>query len=143
MKTKLPFLTAASLVFLAVGVTPTFAKGKATPAPETTASTSSTATAKPARAIAFHGKVASVDTSAKTFVVGKRTFKVTDETKITKDDAAATMSDIAADLAVRGSFWKRPGGALEAKMVKLGAKTEAKKMSKKEGTASDEATPKP
>jgi len=74
---------------------------------------------KKPRAVPYHGKVASVDVSAKTFMVGKRTFRVTDATTITKDGAAATMSDITAGQMAGGSYWKKDDGSLEAKTVKL------------------------
>jgi len=106
---------------------------------------------KPARPIAYRGKVASVDATAKTFTVGSRTIKVIDDTKITKQGATATMSDIVADEDVRGSYWKKEDGSLEAKSVKLGAMTEeekAKHSSRKKKTeesaeASPSSSPKP
>ena len=106
---------------------------------------------KPARPTSYHGKIASVDATAKTFTVGSRTIKVIDETKITKQGAAATMTDIVADEEVRGAYWKKEDGSLEAKSVKLGAMTEeekAKRSSRKKKTeesaeASPSASPKP
>ncbi len=93
----------------------------------------------------------SVDAAAKTFMVGKRTITVTDETVITKDAASATMAEIVAEEQVRGSYWKKEDGTLAAKTVKLGAKTDGKKTrtdaQKKEGKANKEAassaSPKP
>ena len=94
--------------------------------------------------------ISAVDQSAKTFTIaGKETsrvFKVTDKTTVTKDGNPATMSDIAEKEEVRGSYWKGEDGSLEAKTVKLGAKTEkekSKKKSKKEegAPASPSATP--
>ncbi len=102
--------------------------------------------AKP-KAIAFHGKVAAVDAAAKTFTVGKRTFTVTDATQITKEGAAATMSDLVVGEKASGSYWKKEGGMPEAKSVKIGAKVEATDAAtdaqKKEGKASTEASPSP
>jgi hypothetical protein len=145
MKPKIPFITAVCLAACVLCASPAFAKGKKSPAPEASASptASAAATVKPARPVPYHGKVASVDATAKTFSVGKRTIKVTDETKITKQGAAATMADIVADEQVRGSYWKKEDGTLEAKTVKLGAKS-AEPMfdaQKKEGKASPEASP--
>ena len=93
--------------------------------------------------------ISSVDQSAKTFTIaGKETsrvFKITDKTTVTKDGNPATMSDIAEKEEVRGSYWKGEDGSLEAKTVKLGAKTEKpKKGSKKDKEAaspSPSATP--
>jgi hypothetical protein len=143
MKAKIPFITAACLAACALCASPAFAKGKKSPAPEASASPAASvaATDKPARPIAYHGKVASVDASAKTFTVGKRTIKVTDETKISKQGAAATMADIVVDEEVRGSYWKKEDGTLEAKSVKLGAKSAEAGASKKEGKGSTEAAP--
>lgn len=107
--------------------------------------------AKMPRAIPYRGKVASADASAKTFTImskkgESRVFKITDETKIMKAGAAATMADIVADEEVRGSYMKKEDGSLEAKKVTLGPKTEAEKAmkhSKKEKMmeASPTATP--
>ena len=150
MKAKIPFLIATCLAACALCVSPVFAKGKKSPTPEASASPAASAptTTKPARPIPYHGKVVSVDATAKTFTGGKRTIKVTDETKITKDDAAATMAEIVADEQVRGSYWKKEDGTLEAKTVKLGAKKAAENPTtdaqKKEGTeTAPSVSPKP
>ncbi len=104
------------------------------------------------RSIPFRGKVASVDASAKTFsIAGKETtrvIKITDQTKITKQGADATMKDIVADEEVRGSYWKKEDGSLEARSVKLGPLT-AEEMAKREAhmkkkaDAAEEASPTP
>jgi len=145
MKAKIPFITAACLAACVLCASPAFAKDKKSPAPEASASpaASAAATDKPARPIPYHGKVVSVDATAKTFTVGKRTMKVTDETKITKEGAATTMADIVADEQVRGSYWKKEDGTLEAKSVKLGAKSAEPTVDaqKKEGKASEDAVP--
>ena len=101
-----------------------------------------------ARALPFHGMILAVDQNAKTFTIaGKETsrvFKVTDKTMITKDGSPATMSDIAEKEEVRGSYWKSEDGSLEAKMVKLGAKTEKEKTKKKAKKGKEEeASPSP
>lgn len=148
-------LTGVCLAAVALGApSGVSAKGKASPAPEAAASASpmaKDAMAKMPRALPYRGKVASVDASAKTFTIasktaGSRVFKITDETKIMKAGAAATMADIVADEEVRGSYWKKEDGSLEAKKVNLGPKMEAEKAmkhSKKEKMmeASPTATP--
>lgn len=103
------------------------------------------ATGKANRSIPFHGKIASVDATAKTFsIAGKeatRVIKITDQTKITKQGVDATMKDVVADEEVRGSYWKKEDGSLEARSVKLGALT-AEEMAKREAhkkKKSDEA----
>ncbi len=106
------------------------------------------------RAIPFRGKIASVDASARTFsIAGKestRVIKITDETKITKQGAEATMKDVVADEEVRGSYWKKEDGSLEARTVKLGAltaeetaKRPARKKKKDDAAAEASPVPKP
>jgi hypothetical protein len=106
--------------------------------PGTTASPAASpqATASPAaklatRPIPFRGKVSAVDQSAKTFTVGgkqgSRTFKVTENTTMTKAGAAATMTDIVQNEQVRGTCLKQADGTFEAKAVKIGPKTEGEK----------------
>ena len=74
--------------------------------------------------------------------------EITDETKITKQGADATMKDVVADEEVRGSYWKKEDGSLEARTVKLGALT-AEEMAKraarkkKKDAAAAEASPVP
>lgn len=129
----------------------------ASPSPSTSAAASAEASpAAKARAIPFRGTVSAVDTAASTFTVtgkkGSRVFKVTDKTNVMKDGAAATMADIAADESVTGSFWKKDGGTLEAKKIKIGGKNSkpSRKKSKKNGaddpammSASPSPSPKP
>ena len=147
MKTKIPFITAACFAICALCASPMFAKEKKSPAPEASASPAAdaAATTKKPRPIPYHGKIASVDQAAKTFTVGSRTIKVMNDTKITKKDAEATMADIVVDEQVRGSYWKKDDGSLEAKSVKLGQKsTEEIPLSeaqKKEINASAESAP--
>ena len=140
---------AALAVFAPLSVSAKGKKSEASPAPSASPSASASATAS-TRALPFHGMISAVDQSAKTFTIaGKETsrvFKVTDKTTVTKDGNPATMSDIAEKEEVRGSYWKGEDGSLEAKTVKLGAKTEkekSKKKSKKEegASASPSVTP--
>jgi hypothetical protein len=89
--------------------------------------------------------ISAVDQSAKTFTIaGKETsrvFKITEKTTVTKDGNPATMSDIAEKDEVRGSYWKNADGSLEARTVKLGAKTEKEKTKKKSKKDKEEASP--
>ncbi len=103
-----------------------------------------------ARAIPYHGKIASVDSSAKTFTIATkagatRVFKMTDETKYMKDGAAATMQDVTADAMVRGQYWKKADGTMEAKSVMLGMKSASEKAPahKKKMGDTEEASPAP
>jgi len=96
--------------------------------------------------------ISAVDQKAKTFTIaGKeksRVFKITDKTVITKAGAPATMKDVVANEEVRGSYWKMTDGALEAKSVKVGPKTDAEKAAdekrkEKKAEKSAEASPSP
>ena len=106
------------------------------------------------RSIPFHGKIASVDANARTFsIAGKektRVIKITDQTKITKQGVDAMMKDVVADEEVRGSYWKKEDGSLEARSVKLGpltaeemAKREAHMKKKSDAAAAPSPTAKP
>ena len=149
MKAKLPFLIAILVAVVALcAPSSSWAKEKKTAEPAASASPEASAPMKKPRAIPYHGKIAAVDAEAKTFTVGKRTFKLMEETKMTKAGADATMSDITVGEAVSGSYWKKEDGSLEAKTVKLGAKSadeksmsEAQKKEKPQAEAS--AAPKP
>jgi hypothetical protein len=150
MKYKSQLISGACIAALAFSAPLTAsAAGKKSPsaAPEASASPTASATASPsARPIPFHGMIASVDQTAKTFTItGKETsrvFKITDKTKIMKDGNPATMSDLAEKEEARGQYWKNADGSLEAKTVKLGAKAEKKKESKKSlASPSPSATP--
>jgi hypothetical protein len=112
--------------------------------PATTASPAASPAAKPAgRPLPFHGKISAVDQSAKTFTLGgkegSRVFKVTDSTTIMKAGSPGTMADIVENEQARGTYLKQADGTLEAKMVKIGPRTEAEKKGKrgKKGTATE------
>jgi hypothetical protein len=148
MKNKSMIISSVCVAALAV-CTPlsVSAKGKKS---EASLAPSASPGATAPRALPFHGMISVVDQNAKTFTIaGKeasRVFTVTDKTTITKDGSPATMSDIAEKEQVRGSYWKSEGGSLEAKVVKLGAKTEKEKTKKKakkgkEEEASSSPTP--
>ena len=153
MKNKSVIISSVCAVALAVcaplSVSAKGKKSEASPAASASPSASSAATATVSkRAIPFRGMISAVDQSAKTFTIaGKETsrvFKVTDKTTVTKDGNAATMSDIAANEKVRGSYWKGEDGSLEAKTVKLGEKTEKEKTKKKsKKDKEEEASPSP
>ena len=161
MKTKSSLVIGtciATFALCAPIAAPAKTKPAASPAPAASASASASPMEKSAtkmnRSIPFHGKISSVDASARTFsIVGKektRVIKITDQTKITKQGAEATMKDVAADEEVRGSYWKKEDGSLEARSVKLGpltaeemAKREAHMKKKSEATAEPSPTAKP
>ncbi|MGZ5024066.1 MAG: hypothetical protein ACXWBS_04295 [Chthoniobacterales bacterium] len=137
MKRKSHIITAAcvaALVVCAPSLAFAASKKSASPAPAASASPVAKAAASPAaskapRAIPFRGTASAVDQSGKTFTIaGKehsRVFKVTDQTKITKDDKGASFSDLTDDTKVTGSYWKKDDGTLELKSLKIGGKMEA------------------
>jgi hypothetical protein len=110
---------------------------KASPSPDASSSADADASAATAatggkmRAAPFKGIIAAVDDKAKTFTIaGKensRVLKITDKTIITKGGQPATMKDVVANEEVRGSCYKMADGSMEAKIVKLGALTDAEK----------------
>ncbi len=73
----------------------------------------------------FRGKVVSVDKSAQTITVGKRTFQLTATSKISKDGKAATLDDVKDGEMVGGAFKKSADGKLEVTTLNVGQKPEA------------------
>lgn len=83
----------------------------------------------------FHGKVASVDATAKTITVGKQTYNVTSTTKLMKDGKPATFDDAKVGEEV-GGVAKKDGDKLNIVSLRIGPKPEkaaegAKKEEKK------------
>lgn len=159
MKYKSP-IAVACMAALAVCLPITVSAQSKSASPGASASpAASAAAASPAamssRPLPFYGTISSVDQSAKTFTItGKETsrvFKITDRSVITKEGNPATMTEIAANDAVRGSYWKQADGTLEIKTAKLGEKTDAEKEAKKSkkddtedgASASPSASPSP
>ncbi len=94
---------------------------------------------KKPRATPFRGKISAVDKTAGTITVGTRTFVVTPETKITKDDHAATLDDAVVGENATGSYLKGEDGKLNASSLRLnvhiktpGSSNTEKKTEKKE-----------
>ena len=69
------------------------------------------------------GKVLNVDTNAMTLTIGKRTFDITSETRITKGGQPAILSDIAVDDKV-GVSYKKAGDKFNATTISDGKKSE-------------------
>ncbi|HEY2800571.1 MAG TPA: hypothetical protein VGI85_08260 [Chthoniobacterales bacterium] len=151
MKSKSMLVTGACFAAAALCAASSALAQESPAAPEASASaaTMKKEMTKSERAIPYHGKIASVDSAAKTFTITtksgtNRVFMMTDDTKIMKDGAAATMTDVAADEMVRGQYWKKSDGTMVAKSVMLGMKGKAMHHHKKkmmEGEASPSATP--
>lgn len=72
----------------------------------------------------FHGKIGSLDKSAKTLKVGERTFQVTSTTKIVKAGKPATLDDATIGEEVGGAYLQGEGGKLELMSLRIGAKPE-------------------
>jgi len=75
----------------------------------------------------FHGTLTAVDTNAMTLTVGKRTFNMTSETIVTKDDKPALLADGVAGEPVRGAYKKNAEGKLDAVTVRFGGTAQSKK----------------
>ncbi len=86
-----------------------------------------TVTPKPKKhSLPFHGKVAAVDTAARTVTVGTLVINVTAHTKITKDGHPATLADIAVGEKISGSYIKDEAGKLHAMVIHMGEKKKKK-----------------
>ena len=75
----------------------------------------------------FRGSLTAVDTNAMTMTVEKRTFNMTSDTIITKDDKPAVLADGVVGGQVRGAYKKNADGKLDAVTVRFGGATEGKK----------------
>lgn len=146
-------ITGVCLAAFALGTAPS-AVAKDKKATEPTASASPMESMAPAkRGVPYRGKIASVDSAAKTFTITtkkgeSRVFKMNDNTKYMKDGQPATMAEVVADQNVRGQYLKMDDGTMMAKSVMLGVKPMReggkkahKKMMEEGAEASPSATP--
>jgi hypothetical protein len=78
---------------------------------------------KPRTTLAVTGKVSNVDTNAMTLTIGKRTFDITSETRISKSGKPAILSDIVVDDKV-GIAYKKAGDKFNAVTIKDAMKPE-------------------
>ena len=94
------------------------------------AASGSTATAAPAKTkhgAPFHGTVDGLDTNAMTLTVGSRSFQITSETHIMKDDKPAILADGVAGQPVTGYYKPEENGTtLDAVTVYFGTHARAK-----------------
>ena len=76
----------------------------------------------------FHGKIAAVDAAAMTLTIGKRTFKVTDSTRIEREGSPAKLSDAIVGENIGGAYKKADDGTLVVTSLNFtpGAGTEKK-----------------
>src|SRR6266566_2085672 len=79
----------------------------------------------------FHGTLMAVDKAAKTITVGKTTYTITSETKITKAGKPATLEDGVIGEKVTGYIKPADDGKSVASTVHFGAKPDAKASEKK------------
>ena len=74
----------------------------------------------------FDGKVEAVDATQKTLTVGGNVLYISATTKLTKNDKAITLGDIAVGDEVHGTTHQTYDGKTEALTVKVGPKTKEK-----------------
>ena len=81
---------------------------------------------KPEKAKPFDGKVEAVDATAKTLTVGGNVVYISATTKLTKNDKAITLGDLAVGEEVHGTTHQTYDGKTEALTVKVGPKGKEK-----------------
>jgi hypothetical protein len=119
MNTKLAKLT-LKLTFLAVMAVALAAAPGVCRADDSTNAAAATPAKKHVPPI--HGKVASVDANAMTFVIGNSTIAVSSETKITKDGQPAVFGDIKEGENASVTYkTKDDSGKVNATAVRIGA----------------------
>lgn len=90
-------------------------------------STAAAAPAKSKHGGPFHGTVDALDTNAMTLTVGSRTFQITSETKIMKDDKPGILADGAVGQPVTGYYKPdEDGNTLDAASVYFGTHAKTK-----------------
>jgi hypothetical protein len=142
MKKTFLKITALGLFAAAVVATPAIAFGQdATNAPATSDQAAPVKKNKKSGALAFNGKVSAVDTNAMTFTVGKHTFDVTSETKITKEGQPATLADATVGETASGTYKKGADGKLTAATVSYSTKATTKKKKKTAAGSSTNSVP--
>jgi hypothetical protein len=129
MKKTILKVTIGALFAAALIAAPGISRAQDTNAPALAPSTGMAATnstgkvKKQRTSLVDSGKVSAVDTNAMTLTVGKHTFDVTSETKITKNGQPAVLSDIAMDDKVGVAYKKSEGGKLDATTINDGKKS--------------------
>lgn len=95
-----------------------------TAAPRQVAAPTNAPAAKPKQPVAgpFNGKLAAVDKGAKTITVGKRTFRITPETRMRKDGQEATLADAVVGEKCSGYVKPTEDGGWIARSVNFGPK---------------------
>lgn len=91
----------------------------------------------------FYGTVTAVDVNAMTFVVADKTYAITGESQMTKDNKPATLADAVVGEPARGSYTTTSDGKLQITKVRFGKKTGGKSGGKSGGNKKSEATSQP
>ena len=85
-----------------------------------------------ARNVPFHGKLDSVDKTAKSIKIGDRSFQVLPTTKITRDGTKpGTLDDAKVGEAVAGAYHEADGGNFQLVSLRLGPKPEKRTAAEK------------
>jgi len=100
----------------------------------------STPTSQPDQAAVqkFYGTVTAVDVNAMTFVVADKTYNITGESRMTKDNKPATLADAVVGEPARGSYTTSSDGKLEITKVRFGKKTGGKSGGKKKANSTSQ-----
>ena len=93
-----------------------------------------------ARGHGIHGKLVSVDKTEKTIMVGKSTYQVTSETKITKDGQPATLEDGIVGEPCSGYVKTNEVGKVYLSTLHFGAPPEKKSSKKSDSTTAPDST---
>ncbi len=118
MKTSVLRITALSLVAIVMLAAPAALRAaESTYAPAGGQEAASKHKRPEHTTVPFHGKLTAVNTNAMTITVGDRTFEITSETKITKDNVPANLADGVLGEMVGGAFRKGADGKLTATMI--------------------------
>jgi hypothetical protein len=72
------------------------------------------------RATPFRGTVSAVDKNVMSVTVGERTFHISSETKVMKNNQPATVGDLAVGDYVTGNYTTGTDGKLTAKLMRAG-----------------------
>jgi hypothetical protein len=120
----------AIALIAAVGAVTTLTAGAADPKPTPARKKENQAAKSPS--LPFHGKLDSVDKTAKSVKVGDRIFQVMAATKITKDGAKpGTLDDAKVGEAVAGAYHEGDDGKFQLVSLRLGPKPEKKAVADK------------
>ena len=128
MKTSVLKATVLTLFAVAIAVAPAALRAaESTNAPTSDQEAASKHKKSEHSTLPFHGKLTAIDKNAMTLTVGERTFEITSETKITKDNVPATLADGVVGEMVGGAYKKNADGKLSATMIHFGLPAGEKK----------------